>query len=109
VPLCSDESLHTRAELAICAQRYQVANIKLDKAGGLTEALALKAAARTAGMQIMVGCMVSTSLAMAPALILAQGAEFVDLDGPLLLAQDRTPGLTYVGSMVEPPPPTLWG
>ena len=109
VPLCADESLHTRAELAVCARRYQVANIKLDKAGGLTEALALKAEALAAGMQIMVGCMVSTSLAMAPAMILAQGADYVDLDGPLLLARDREPGLTYVGSMIEPPPPALWG
>jgi L-alanine-DL-glutamate epimerase-like enolase superfamily enzyme len=109
VPLCADESLHTREELALCARRYQVANIKLDKTGGLTEALALKAEAEAAGMGIMVGCMVSTSLAMAPALIVAQGAEFVDLDGPLLLARDRQPGLTYVGSMIEPPPPALWG
>ncbi|MEI9889549.1 MAG: N-acetyl-D-Glu racemase DgcA [Caulobacteraceae bacterium] len=109
VPLCADESLHTRAELALCARRYQVANIKLDKAGGLTEALALKAEAEGAGMAIMVGCMVSTSLAMAPALIVAQGVEFVDLDGPLLLARDREPGLTYVGSMIEPPPAALWG
>ena len=109
VPLCADESLHTRAELPLCARRYQVANIKLDKAGGLTEALALKAQAQAAGMEIMVGCMVSTSLAMAPALIVAQGAEFVDLDGPLLLAQDRSPGLTYIGSMIEPPPSALWG
>jgi L-alanine-DL-glutamate epimerase-like enolase superfamily enzyme len=109
VPLCADESLHTRAELALCARRYQVANIKLDKAGGLTEALALKGEAVASGMEIMVGCMVSTSLAMAPAMILAQGAEFVDLDGPLLLAKDREPGLTYVGSMIEPPPAALWG
>jgi L-alanine-DL-glutamate epimerase-like enolase superfamily enzyme len=109
VPLCADESLHTRAELARCARRYQVANIKLDKAGGLTEALALKAEAEAAGMEIMVGCMVATSLAMAPALIVAQGAEFVDLDGALLLAKDREPGLTYLGSMIEPPPAALWG
>jgi len=109
VPLCADESLHTRAELALCARRYQVANIKLDKAGGLTEALALKAEALAAGMGIMVGCMVSTSLAIAPALIVAQGADYVDLDGPLLLVRDRTPGLTYIGSMIEPPPPALWG
>jgi L-alanine-DL-glutamate epimerase-like enolase superfamily enzyme len=109
VPLCADESLHTRTELARCARRYQVANIKLDKAGGLTEALALKAEARAAGMEIMVGCMVATSLAMAPALIVAQGAAFVDLDGALLLAKDRDPGLTYVGSMIEPPPAALWG
>ena len=86
-----------------------MANIKLDKAGGLTEALALKAQALAAGMEIMVGCMVATSLSMAPALIVAQGAAFVDLDGPLLLAKDREPGLTYVGSMIEPPPSALWG
>ena len=109
VPLCADESLHTRVELPQCARRYQVANIKLDKAGGLTEALSLKAQALGAGMEIMVGCMVSTSLAMAPALLVAQGAAFVDLDGPLLLAKDRHPGLTYVGSMIEPPPAALWG
>jgi L-alanine-DL-glutamate epimerase-like enolase superfamily enzyme len=109
VPLCADESLHTRAELADCARLYQVANIKLDKTGGLTEALALKAEARAAGMEVMVGCMVATSLAMAPAMIVAQGAAFVDLDGPLLLAKDRDPGLTYIGSMIEPPPEALWG
>ena len=109
VPLCADESLHTRAELALCARRYQVANIKLDKAGGLTEALALRVAARAAGMGIMVGCMVSTSLAIAPSMIVAQGAEFVDLDGPLLLARDRDPHLSYVGSMIEPPSATFWG
>jgi L-alanine-DL-glutamate epimerase-like enolase superfamily enzyme len=109
VPLCADESLHTRAELASCVGRYQAVNIKLDKAGGLTEALALKAEALALGFQIMVGCMVSTSLSMAPAMLVAQGAEFVDLDGPLLLAKDRQPGLTYVGSLVEPPKPELWG
>jgi L-alanine-DL-glutamate epimerase-like enolase superfamily enzyme len=109
VPLCADESVHTHADLAQCAQRYQAVNIKLDKAGGLTEALAMKAQARAAGMAIMVGCMVSTSLAIAPSLIVAQGAEFVDLDGPLLLAQDRSPHLTYVGSMIEPPTAAFWG
>ena len=109
VPLCADESLHTRAELAACARRYRCINVKLDKAGGLTEALALVGEARRMGLEIMVGCMVATSLAMAPALILAQGADFVDLDGPLLLAKDRQPGLVYVGSMVEPPSPGLWG
>ena len=109
VLLCADESLHTRAELADCARRYGAVNIKLDKTGGLTEALALKAEARALGLEIMIGCMVATSLAMAPALILAQGAAFVDLDGPLLLAKDREPGLTYMGSMVEPPPAELWG
>jgi L-alanine-DL-glutamate epimerase-like enolase superfamily enzyme len=109
VLLCADESLHTRAQLPACVGRYGCVNIKLDKAGGLTEALALAADVRALGLQIMIGCMVSTSLAMAPALILAQGAEFVDLDGPLLLAQDRDPGLTYIGSMVEPSTPQLWG
>jgi len=109
VPLCADESLHTRTELAACQGRYQAVNIKLDKAGGLTEALALKTQAQAAGMQVMVGCMVSTSLSMAPALLVAQGVDYVDLDGPLLLAKDRAPGLTYVGSLVEPPKPELWG
>ena len=109
VPLCADESLRTRAELAACARRYACLNVKLDKAGGLTEALALKAEAEAAGLQIMAGCMVATSLAMAPALILAQGAAFVDLDGPLLLARDRTPGLPISGALIEPPSPELWG
>ena len=109
VPLCADESLHSRAELALCAGRYGCINIKLDKAGGLTEALALAAEARALGLMVMIGSMVATSLSMAPALILAQGAAFVDLDGPLLLARDRQPGLGYLGSMIEPPPPELWG
>jgi L-alanine-DL-glutamate epimerase-like enolase superfamily enzyme len=109
VPLCADESLHTRAELAVCAKRYDAINIKLDKAGGLTEALALKREAQGVGVQIMAGCMVATSLAMAPALLIAQGASVVDLDGPLLLAKDREPGLRFIGSMIEPPPASLWG
>jgi L-alanine-DL-glutamate epimerase-like enolase superfamily enzyme len=109
VPLCADESLHTRAELAACARRYRTVNVKLDKAGGLTEALALAAAARDLGLQLMVGSMVATSLAIAPALILAQGAAVVDLDGPLLLLRDREPGLAITGSLIEPPPPELWG
>ena len=88
---------------------YDAVNIKLDKAGGLTAALELRDRARDLGFQIMVGCMVGTSLAMAPAVLLAQGAEFVDLDGPLLLARDREPGLTYAGSLVSPPSPALWG
>ena len=108
-PLCADESLHTRAELAACARRYAAVNIKLDKAGGLTEALALKAEAQEAGLEIMAGCMVATSLAMAPALLVAQGARFVDLDGPLLLARDRDPSLPISGSLIEPPPVELWG
>ena len=109
VPLCADETLHTRAELAACIGRYAMVNIKLDKAGGLTEALAVTAAARAAGLEVMVGSMVATSLAIAPALILAQGAEVVDLDGPLLLARDRAPGLDIVGSMIAPPGVELWG
>ncbi len=109
VPLCADESLRTRAELAACARRYACVNVKLDKAGGLTEALALIAAAHAAGLEIMAGCMVATSLATAPAMILAQGANFVDLDGPLLLARDRPFGLEVTGSMISPPVPELWG
>lgn len=109
VTLCADESLHTRAELAACARRYACVNVKLDKAGGLTEALELVSEARALGLEIMVGCMVATSLAMAPALILAQGADYVDLDGPLLLAEDREPGLEIDGSLIFPPRPELWG
>ena len=109
VPLCADESLHTRAELAACVGRYGLINIKLDKAGGLTEALALAAEARARGFGLMVGCMVATSLAMAPAMILAQGAEVVDLDGPLLMVRDRQPSLVGAGSLLEPPSPDLWG
>ena len=109
VPLFADESLHTRAELADCVERYDGVNIKLDKAGGLTEAIALMSEARALGLQTMVGCMVATSLSMAPALLLASQADFVDLDGPLLLAEDRTPSLIYCGSVIEPPPAGLWG
>lgn len=109
VPLCADESLHTRAELAACVGRYAMVNIKLDKAGGLTEALALAAEARAKGFKIMAGSMVGTSLGIAPALILAQAAAVADLDGPLLLARDREPGLSVVGSLLEPPTPELWG
>ncbi len=109
IPLCADESLHTRAELDACAGLYACINIKLDKAGGLTEALALGAEARARGLMVMIGSMVATSLAIAPAMILAQGADFVDLDGPLLLVRDRAPGLNILGSLIEPPPPELWG
>ena len=109
VTLCADESLHTRKELAACARRYGAVNIKLDKTGGLTEALVLAAEARALGLEIMAGCMVATSLAMAPAMIIAQGATVVDLDGPLLLAKDREPGLRFDGSLVYPPEPKLWG
>jgi len=109
IPLCADESLHTRRDLPTCVGRYQVINIKLDKAGGLTEALALATEGRAAGFQVMAGCMVATSLAMAPAIILAQQAGFVDLDGPLLLEQDRQPGLTFRDSSIQPPEAELWG
>ena len=109
VPVCADESCHSSDSLAGLAGRYDVVNIKLDKTGGLTEALKLKDAALAQGYQIMVGCIVATSLAMAPAILVAQGARFVDLDGPLLLAQDRPEGLTYEGSLVQPPEPALWG
>lgn len=109
VPVCADESLHDRAGLEALGRRYDAVNIKLDKAGGLTEALELAAEARRRGLKIMVGCMVSTSLAMAPAMLLAQGADWVDLDGPLLLARDREPGLRYEGALVHPPEPRLWG
>lgn len=109
VPICADESVHTRADIAGLHGRYDAVNIKLDKAGGLTEALAMAEAARAAGLRIMVGCMVATSLAMAPALLVAQGANWVDLDGPLLLARDRSPGLIVADGMIAPPTPELWG
>jgi L-alanine-DL-glutamate epimerase-like enolase superfamily enzyme len=109
VPICADESVHVAGDLAALEGLYDAVNIKLDKSGGLTAALALRQQARAMGFDIMVGCMVGTSLAMAPAVLLAQDADFVDLDGPLLLAQDRTPGLVYSGSLVSPPTADLWG
>jgi L-alanine-DL-glutamate epimerase-like enolase superfamily enzyme len=109
VPICADESLHTTADLDRVAGRYDAVNIKLDKAGGLTEALDLAAEARRRGFKLMVGCIVGTSLAIAPALIVAQQADFADLDGPLLLAKDRVPGLSYLGATISPPPAELWG
>jgi L-Ala-D/L-Glu epimerase len=109
VPLCADESCHDTASLAHCLGKYRCVNIKLDKTGGLTEALKLLRAARAAKLDVMIGCMVGTSLAMAPALLLAQDAQWVDLDGPLLLAEDRQPGLRYRESVVEPPDAALWG
>jgi L-Ala-D/L-Glu epimerase len=109
IPLCADESCHTREDLPRIFGCYSHINVKLDKAGGLTEALALARKARRRGLKLMVGCMVSTSLAMAPALLLTGMAEFVDLDGPLLLARDREPGLAYRHDLIEPPPPDLWG
>jgi L-alanine-DL-glutamate epimerase-like enolase superfamily enzyme len=109
IPVCADESVHDRASLASLAGKYDAVNIKLDKTGGLTEALALAAAAELQGFALMVGCMVATSLAMAPAMLVAQRASVVDLDGPLLLARDRPDGLRYIGSSAYPPEPALWG
>lgn len=109
VPLCADESCHTRADLARLVGRYSHINIKLDKTGGLTEALALAHEAQSFGLRLMVGCMVSTSLAMAPASLLAGMAEFTDLDGPLLLSHDREPGMTYDGDLLYPAARELWG
>ena len=109
VPVCADESVHDRASLPDLPARYDAVNIKLDKTGGLTEALATASEARALGLKIMVGCMVATSLAMAPALLLAKHADWVDLDGPLLLERDRVPGLAYTSGTVMPPPAALWG
>src|SRR5262245_28608277 len=109
IAVCADESVHDRASLERLRGRYDAVNIKLDKTGGLTEALAMADAARALGFELMVGCMVATSLAMAPAMLLAQQARFVDLDGPLLLARDRENGLRYDGSLVYPPEAALWG
>lgn len=109
VPVCADESLHTRKDLPRLAGLYDAVNIKLDKAGGLTEALALKREAEAAGFKIMVGSMVATSLAVAPAVLVAQGAHWVDLDGPLLLARDRVPALRIEDGIVFAPEPALWG
>jgi len=107
--VCADESVHDRASLDGLRERYDAVNIKLDKTGGLTEALAMADAAQALGFQIMIGCMVATSLAMAPAMLLARAARFVDLDGPLLLARDREPSLRYDGSLIYPPAAVLWG
>jgi L-Ala-D/L-Glu epimerase len=109
VPICADECCHDRADLDTLGGRYDAINVKLDKAGGLTEALALVAAAERSGFAVMIGSMVGTSLGVAPALLLTGQAKFVDLDGPLLLAKDRLDGLTYEGSVVHPPEPALWG
>jgi len=109
IAVCADEACHTRADLDRLKGKYDAVNIKLDKTGGLTEALALAAAAREHGFEIMVGCMIGTSLSMAPAMLVAQQAKIVDLDAPLLLASDRAQGLRYDGSTVHPPEPALWG
>ena len=109
LPICADESCHDRKSLEKLIGKYDFVNIKLDKTGGLTEALQLKDKALEAGFKIMVGCMVGSSLAMAPATLIAQNATFVDLDGPLLLAHDRRHGLLYDESWVHPPSKDLWG
>ena len=109
LPVCADESCLDRASLPGLKGKYDMINIKLDKTGGLTEALLLRDAARAEGYAVMVGCMVGTSLAMAPAVLVAQGAAVVDLDGPLLLAEDRATALTYDAAGVHPPEPALWG
>lgn len=109
IPVCADEAFRDRESLPGLVGKYDLVNIKLDKTGGLTAALAAASAARAAGFAIMVGCMVGTSLAMAPAMLVAQGAACVDLDGPLLLARDRVPGLTVHGSQLTLPASGLWG
>ncbi|WP_119391272.1 N-acetyl-D-Glu racemase DgcA [Taklimakanibacter lacteus] len=109
VVICADESAHGVEGIASLVGKYDAINIKLDKTGGLTGALALAEAARRHDLKIMVGCMLATSLAMAPAMLLAQFASVVDLDGPLLLKEDRSPGINFVGSLMYPPPPALWG
>ena len=109
IPLCADESCRTVADLDRLDGKYEVINIKLDKVGGLTAALALAGEAKRRGLRIMVGGEVGTSLGVAPALLVAQQAEIVDLDGPLLLASDRFPGLRYDGSTIHPPDPNFWG
>jgi L-Ala-D/L-Glu epimerase len=109
VPVCADESVHDRTGLEALRARYDVINIKLDKTGGLTEAFALAKQAELRGFGLIVGCMVATSLSMAPALLLASRARYVDLDGPLLLARDRPDGLRYEGSTIYPPGRELWG
>lgn len=109
VPVCADEAAHDRATLPGLAGKYDMVNIKLDKTGGLTEALELKAEAEQAGYGIMVGCMIGSSLGMAPAVLVAQGAAITDLDGPLLLGEDRTPPLAYDTAGVHPAAPALWG
>lgn len=109
VTICADESAHTSQGLEELAKCYDAVNIKLDKTGGLTEGLAMRDRAIELGLQVMVGCMVGTSLGMAPAVLLAQDANFVDLDGPLLLARDREPGLRYDTALVYPPEAAVWG
>jgi L-alanine-DL-glutamate epimerase-like enolase superfamily enzyme len=109
IPLCADESLQSRAELGDIVGRYRFVNLKLDKCGGLTEGLALIHAARQRGLGLMTGCMLSSSLGIAPAFVAAMQGSYADLDGPLLLARDRPHGLRFTGSDVDPPAVELWG
>jgi L-alanine-DL-glutamate epimerase-like enolase superfamily enzyme len=109
LPVCADESVHASASLAALTAKYDAVNIKLDKTGGLTEALVMARQAEELGFGVMVGCMVATSLAIAPAILVAQRARVVDLDGALLLARDRRHGLCYENSRVHPATPALWG
>jgi len=109
IPVCADESAHGLSSLAALAGKYDAVNVKLDKAGGLTEALAMAAEAERLGFALMLGSMVATSLSVAPAMLVAQNANYVDLDGPLLLAKDRAHGLVYRDSLVYPSTPALWG
>lgn len=109
VPLCADESCHTRNELDYLKNRYQVVNIKLDKTGGLTEAVLLAQEAKKQGFELMLGCMVGSSLAMAPAALLANEAKFVDLDGPLLISEDRSDGFEFNQGVMQPLSAKLWG
>jgi L-alanine-DL-glutamate epimerase-like enolase superfamily enzyme len=109
IPLCADESSHTVKDIPRLTRLYDMVNVKLDKAGGLTEGIAMVKAAEEAGLKVMIGCMVGTSLAMAPAFLLASRATYVDLDGPVILARDREFGLSYTHGRVSPPLPDLWG
>lgn len=109
VPVCADESCHTSADLPRLTNRYEVLNVKLDKTGGLSEALLLTKRARESGFKLLIGCMVCTSLGIAPARLLASAADYVDLDGPLLLAGDRHHGLSYHNGKIGVPPRELWG
>jgi L-alanine-DL-glutamate epimerase-like enolase superfamily enzyme len=109
VPVCADESCHDRASLAELRGRYDFVNVKLDKTGGLTEALALVPEARAMGFRVMVGCMMTSSLGVAPAVLLAQDVDLADLDPPMMLASDRDPPLKVAAGAVYPPEPELWG
>ena len=109
IPVCADESCHTSADLSRLTNRYEMINVKLDKTGGLSEALRLTDRARESGFKILIGCMVGTSLSMAPARVLAGAANYVDLDGPLLLGGDRDHGLSYHSGKIDIPPRELWG